>query len=53
VAHYLVVDPTQPSIVHHARGADGNILTRVITEGNIGLEPPGIELAVNDIYEPD
>jgi Uma2 family endonuclease len=51
VAHYLVVDPTQPMIVHHARNADGTILTRVVTAGRIVLDPPGLELAVSDIYD--
>jgi Uma2 family endonuclease len=51
VAHYLVVDPTQPTIVHHARNAHGTILTRVVTAGRIALDPPGLELAVSDIYD--
>ena len=50
VMHYLIVDPTQPSIVHHARGTDDMILTRVVTGGSIALDPPGIELALGDIY---
>jgi hypothetical protein len=48
--HYLIVDPTQPSIVHHARGTDDVILTRVVTSGSIALDPPGFELALGDIY---
>jgi Uma2 family endonuclease len=50
VMHYLIVDPTQPSIVHHARGTDDVILTRVVTSGSIALDPPGFELALGDIY---
>lgn len=50
VAHYLIVEPTQPLIVHHSRGAGDTILTRVITEGAITLDPPGLELAVADLY---
>lgn len=50
VLHYLVVDPSQPVIVHHARGSDGAIVTRIVTEGSITLDPPGIELRVSDIY---
>jgi Uma2 family endonuclease len=50
VAHYLIVDPTQRSVIHHARGAGDTILTRVISDGVIALEPPGLELAVSDIY---
>jgi len=51
VAHYLIVDPRQPSIIHHARGAGDTILTRVITEGTISLDPPGLELALSDVYQ--
>jgi len=51
VAHYLIVDPAQPMIIHHSRsGAGDTILTRVVTEGAIKLDPPGLELAVADIY---
>jgi Uma2 family endonuclease len=50
VAHYLIVDPAQPLIVHHSRGAGDTILTHVVTDGIITLQPPGLELAVADIY---
>jgi Uma2 family endonuclease len=50
VAHYLVIDPDKPLVMHHARKDDGSILTRIVTEGVIALEPPGIELSVADLY---
>ena len=50
VAHYLIVDPTQPVVVHHSRGADA-IVTRIITEGRVALDPPGLEVDLADIYE--
>jgi Uma2 family endonuclease len=50
VMHYLIVDPTQPSVVHHARGTGDTILTRIVTAGSIALDPPGLELALADIY---
>jgi len=50
VAHYLIVDPTQPSIIHHARGGADTILTRIVTDGRIALDPPGLELDLADIY---
>lgn len=50
VAHYLIVDPTEPMIVHHSRGHGDDIITRVVTEGAVTLEPPGLELAVAHIY---
>jgi Uma2 family endonuclease len=51
VAHYLILDPTQPYVLHHARGAGDAILTRIVTDGSIMLDPPGLELFVTDIYD--
>jgi Uma2 family endonuclease len=50
VVHYLIVDPMQPLILHHSRGSADTILTRVITDGVVNLDPPGLELAVAEIY---
>jgi Uma2 family endonuclease len=50
VVHYLIVDPTKPRIVHHARSAGDNILTRIVSEGSISLDPPGIDLAMDAVY---
>jgi Uma2 family endonuclease len=50
VAHYLIIDPTQPLVLHHSRGSDDTILTRVVREGVIALDPPGLELPLSDIY---
>jgi Uma2 family endonuclease len=50
VLHYLIVDPMKPRIVHHARGTDDVILTRIVTAGEILLDPPGLEIALADIY---
>jgi hypothetical protein len=37
-------------VIHHARGAGDTILTRIVTKGSITLDPPGLELAVSDVY---
>lgn len=50
VMHYLVIDPDKPLVLHHARNADGTILTRIVSDGTISLDPPGIEIALSDIY---
>src|SRR5215813_3061252 len=50
LAHYLIVDPDEWLIIHHARGAGDAILTHVVREGRIALDPPGLEVAVEDIY---
>jgi Uma2 family endonuclease len=50
VMHYLIVDPHQPRVVHHSRGDGGIVVMRVVHEGSIALDPPGLELALADIY---
>jgi Uma2 family endonuclease len=50
VMHYLIVDPDKPLIIHHARQMDDAILTSIVREGVITLDPPGLELALADIY---
>ena len=50
VARYLIVDPTQPMIVHPARDPGDTIVTRVVTNGRITLDPPGLEIALADVY---
>jgi Uma2 family endonuclease len=52
IAHYLIVDPDRPRIIHHARASGDTILTRIVTDGSIVLDPPGIELGMDDIYAP-
>ena len=50
VQHYLIVDPEQPLAIHHARAADEAITTRILHHDVILLDPPGIEVAVQDFY---
>jgi Uma2 family endonuclease len=51
IAHYLIVDPAEPLIVHHARAAGSAVVvTRVARDGTISLAPPGFELTVADVY---
>lgn len=51
VRHYLMVNPDKRFVVHHARGdGAGAIETRIVHTGTIKLDPPGIEVAVEDFY---
>ena len=50
IVHYLIVDPEKPRLVHHARVGGNTITTRIITEGDVMLDPPGIEFSLADIY---
>jgi Uma2 family endonuclease len=42
--HYLIVRVEVRTVVHHQRGENGIILTRIVREGPILLDPPGITL---------
>lgn len=52
VRHYLIVDPEGPPIIHHARRDDGTILTRLVADGVLTLDPPGIEMKIAEIFPP-
>ncbi len=44
VRHYLIVTTRNLAVIHHQRDGAGSITTRIIREGAIRLDPPGIEL---------
>lgn len=50
VEHYLIVNVTSNSVIHHRRGAAGLIETRVVSEGVLVLEPPGVALGIVDLF---
>jgi Uma2 family endonuclease len=49
VHHYLIVDPENLPVIHHQRRDDGTILTRLLSEGFLRFDPPGFEVAVNQL----
>jgi Uma2 family endonuclease len=52
VRHYLIVDPDSRTITHHKRGRDAAAKSRVVRKGTLALQPPGIEIALADIFGP-
>jgi Uma2 family endonuclease len=50
VMHYLIVEPDQSLIIHHARGQNNAILTHIAHEGTIRLDPPGLDFTLDEIY---
>lgn len=51
VQHFLIIDPEQRIILHHARdGAD--IRTRILHGGSLRLDPPGLTFDLAAIFEP-
>jgi Uma2 family endonuclease len=51
IAHYLIIDPERPLVIHHARGEGETILTRIIREGSVTLDPPGLSFKLAEIYQ--
>jgi Uma2 family endonuclease len=52
VQHYLIVHADRPRVLHHRRGDDGLILTRIYTGGHVELAPPGFTLDIDALYRP-
>jgi Uma2 family endonuclease len=50
VLHYLIVDPRGRVVIHHARPEGADITTRIVSTGAIRLDPPGFEIAVQEVF---
>jgi Uma2 family endonuclease len=50
IAHYLVLDPERRVLIHHKRGQADVIETRILTEGLLRLDPPGLEAPVAEMF---
>jgi Uma2 family endonuclease len=50
VQHYLVVNTSKRTVLHYARGCDGQPTLRTVSEGKLRLDPPGLTIAIADIF---
>ena len=50
VHHYLIVDPGKPPLIHHQRQGEGTILTRLLNDGRLRLDPSGLEINVPELF---
>jgi Uma2 family endonuclease len=50
VAHYLVVDCARRLVLHYCRNG-ARIEVAVVTEGVVTMSPPGLSLAIADIFD--
>jgi Uma2 family endonuclease len=50
IQHYLIVDPDKRLVIHHTRAQDDFVGTRIVTSGQITLDPPGLTLALADFF---
>ena len=53
IVHYLTLDPERRMLIHHKRGRDDVIETRILREGSLRLAPPGLDVAVAEMFAPD
>jgi Uma2 family endonuclease len=49
VQHYVIVDPDKRLVIHHARSHGNSVVTRIVSEGELPLDPPGLVLAVESL----
>ena len=52
VAHYLILNSDRRTAIWHRRGQGGVIETRILTTGPLTLDPPGMELTVEELFPP-
>lgn len=50
VRHYLVANADTGTITHHCRSEGGDISTRILREGELMLDPPGLTLDVGSLF---
>jgi Uma2 family endonuclease len=48
--HYLIVDTDRRFVIHHHLVDGGRIETRLLHEGQLTLDPPGLTIEVQDIF---
>ena len=51
VRHYLIVDTDKRVIIHHRRDEDGRIVVRIVHDGSLTLDPPGLAIEARDIFD--
>ena len=50
VRHYLIVDTDQRVVLHHRRDDDGRIEVRILRDGTLILDPPGLEIGIRAVF---
>jgi Uma2 family endonuclease len=52
VQHYVILDPIRKCAVLHSRGTGDALATRILQrDQTLRLDPPGIEIALADVFE--
>jgi hypothetical protein len=45
-----VIEQDRRRIVYHGRGASGWLEPRILREGDVTLDPPGVVLTLDELY---
>ncbi|WP_245421798.1 Uma2 family endonuclease [Rhodoplanes serenus] len=53
IEHYLIVLSGKRVVVHHRRKQDGTIESRILHDGDVVLDPPGLTVPVAALLGPD
>lgn len=48
--HYLIISSTTRRVIHHQRSTHPNLLTAIRHTGLIEMDPPGLNIVVEDLY---
>jgi Uma2 family endonuclease len=51
IQHYLLVLTEHRSVIHHRRTGEAAVDTRIVTAGALDLDPPGLTLDIDRIYD--
>jgi Uma2 family endonuclease len=51
IQHYLVVNADEPLVVHHQRGQDDAWTTRIVSNNQLRLDPPGLDVDLSELFE--
>lgn len=49
IRHYLIIKPEKNAVIHHARSDAGEIKTRILSDGELRFDPPGISILVKPL----
>ena len=50
--HYLLIDPDRAVLILQSRGREGVIESRILHEGTVRLDPPGLAFEVAELFAP-
>ena len=51
VRHYLIIDTDKQVVIHHRRGDDDRIEVRILREGPLTLDPPGLAIESRRFFD--